>query len=190
MDYWALSSQKSRCWQCGVIFLGVISIIHDCGFINSFSTKLCIECIPLHMTLFSVSLLTLGLVFNPGPNTQKLKGIWISFKHIWKPMKEYKLEKINQICALKYICIKFIFRERRMEGEREGEKHWCEREPLISCFPYMPWPGTESTIQACALTRNRTCSLSFCGVTLNQLSHNGQGIFMLLKDCFLSRGRG
>ena len=40
----------------------------------------------------------------------------------------------------------FIFRERGREGDREGEKHWCEREISIGCLLHAPsWePGLQS----------------------------------------------
>ena len=53
-------------------------------------------------------------------------------------------------------------------GQREGEKHQCVRETLISCLSYAPQPGHGPTTQACALTRNRTSDLSLCGTILNQ----------------------
>ena len=31
---------------------------------------------------------------------------------------------------------KKVFKERRREGEREGEKHWCERETSTGCRSY------------------------------------------------------
>ena len=46
--------------------------------------------------------------------------------------------------------ILFIFRERG----REGEKHQCERETLISCLSYALLFETELATQACALTGN------------------------------------
>ena len=39
------------------------------------------------------------------------------------------------------------FRGRGREGEREGEKHRCERETSISATLYMPQPGTKPTTQ-------------------------------------------
>ena len=36
----------------------------------------------------------------------------------------------------------FIFNERRMEGEREGEKHRCKKETSIGCLSHAPWWGT------------------------------------------------
>ena len=48
------------------------------------------------------------------------------------------------------------FKERRREGEREGEKHQCERETPIGCLSFALQPGTEPVTQACALTGNRT----------------------------------
>ena len=61
------------------------------------------------------------------------------------------------------------------EEEREVEKHWCEREALISCLLHAPQPGTKPTTQACALTGNWTGDLLVCGTMPNQLSHTGQG---------------
>ena len=51
-----------------------------------------------------------------------------------------------------YLRILFIFRERGREGDREGEKHQCEREALTCCFSYAPRLGGELATQACALT--------------------------------------
>ena len=57
-------------------------------------------------------------------------------------------------CRFKRLYL-FIFRERQSVGERESEKHWCERETSISCFSYascpglnpqsrhVPWPGSK-----------------------------------------------
>ena len=60
------------------------------------------------------------------------------------------------------------FRARGREGERESEKHRCERETSISCLLYT-CQGTEPATQVCALTGNRTSDLSVCGTTPNQL---------------------
>ena len=49
-------------------------------------------------------------------------------------------------------CYLFIFRERGREGEREGEKHWCERETSVSCLLSDPW----------SLTRDWTHNLGMC----------------------------
>ena len=43
--------------------------------------------------------------------------------------------------AFKKRKILFIFRERGREGDREGGKHLCERESLISCFSHTPCQG-------------------------------------------------
>ena len=82
----------------------------------------------------------------------------------------------------------FIFRERAREGEREGEKHWCERESLIGCLSHtsnqghgpqpkeLPWLGIE------LLT-------SICGMTFNPLSHTSQGcklFFISINVAFIS----
>ena len=61
----------------------------------------------------------------------------------------------------------FIFRERRREGETEGEKHQSERESLTGCLSHVPRQRTESATQAYALPRNRTSDFSLCGATPN-----------------------
>ena len=58
----------------------------------------------------------------------------------------------------------FDIRERRMEGEREAEKH------RLSAF--RPTRDRTAT-QTCALTGNRATDLSVCRMTPNQLSHTG-----------------
>ena len=74
-----------------------------------------------------------------------------------------------------YVPNSYLFRERGREGEREGEKHRCERETYIGCLSYAPQPGTKPATQACALIENQTSDLSLCGTMPNQLSHTGQG---------------
>ena len=73
--------------------------------------------------------------------------------------------KTNRELSAKFFFKDFIyvFRERRREGEREEEKHQCERETLIGCLLYAPRQGTKPATQACTLTRNRTYDLSLCG---------------------------
>ena len=72
-----------------------------------------------------------------------------------------------------FICL--LFRDRGREGEREGDKHPCVRDTLISCFSREPNWGTWATTQACALTGNRTCDLLVCRKVLNALIHTSQG---------------
>ena len=62
----------------------------------------------------------------------------------------------------------FTFREKRREGEREGEKH-------RSVASFTPQLGTWPTTQACALTGNQTCDLLVHSTTPNPLSHTSQG---------------
>ena len=62
----------------------------------------------------------------------------------------------------KILFIYFFFRERGREGEREGEKHRCEREMSIGCLLCTPQPGTKPATQACALTENWTGDASLC----------------------------
>ena len=66
-------------------------------------------------------------------------------------------------------------KEGRKEGNREREKHWCERETLIGCLSYVPQLGIESTTWVWALTRNQTCELSSIGWCYKQQSHSSQG---------------
>ena len=62
----------------------------------------------------------------------------------------------------------FTFREKKREGEREGEKHrWL---PLT--YPQL---GTWPTIQACALAGNWTSGLLTHRLVFNLLSHTSQG---------------
>ena len=62
-----------------------------------------------------------------------------------------------------------------MEGEREEEKHRCEREIWLCCLPHTAPARTEPTTQACAPTRNQSGDLLLSERTSNQLSHTGQG---------------
>ena len=55
------------------------------------------------------------------------------------------------------------FRERGRKGEREGEKHQCERETLIDCLLYAPLLGSESATQACALMGIELMTFQFAG---------------------------
>ena len=66
-------------------------------------------------------------------------------------------------------------KERGRDGEREGEKHPCEREISISCILHPPRLGTEPATQACALTGNQTSGSLLCGMTPNQQNHTSQG---------------
>ena len=63
----------------------------------------------------------------------------------------------------------YLFSERGEGREKEGERN-IDQLPLVST-PMR----TKPTIQACALTGNRTHGLSLCRMTPNQLSHTGQG---------------
>ena len=53
---------------------------------------------------------------------------------------------------------------------RERERHRCEREASIRHLPYTPGPGIEPAIQACGLTRNRTCTPSVTEGHSNQVT--------------------
>ena len=75
----------------------------------------------------------------------------------------------------------YLFLEKGSEGEREGEKHPCERKTAISCLLYTPEPQTKPTSQACTLTGNRTFNLLLYGTVLNPLSHTSHGSSFLLS---------
>ncbi|KAM5315095.1 uncharacterized protein AAES06_020556 [Glossophaga mutica] len=57
--------------------------------------------------------------------------------------------------------------EPRLPPPREGEKHRCDGEIMISCLLDAPRPGTEPTTYACALTRHQTRGLSLFGMRPN-----------------------
>ena len=48
-----------------------------------------------------------------------------------------------------FFKILFIFRERTREGEREGEKHQCERETSIRNLLYAPTWGPGCNLGLC-----------------------------------------
>ena len=65
----------------------------------------------------------------------------------------------------------FIFREKGMEGEREGNINvWLPLEhPLLRTWP---------TTQACALTGNQTGDPLVCGLSISPLNHTSQGFIL------------
>ena len=79
----------------------------------------------------------------------------IGLNHTRFPSKHSFLEKIRF-----YL---FTFRELGRVGEREGEKHQCERETSSDYLPYVPWQGPEPATQVCALTRNQPVTFHFAG---------------------------
>ena len=56
----------------------------------------------------------------------------------------------------------YFYREGK-GGEREGEKHWCERETSISWLSSAPWPGPDPATQACGLTGIAPTTFHFVG---------------------------
>ena len=75
----------------------------------------------------------------------------------------------ERLFFFKKIFYLFIFRERRREGEREGEKHQCV--VALACPSLGIWPAT----QACALTGYQTGDPLVCRPVLNPLSYTSQG---------------
>ena len=70
--------------------------------------------------------------------------------------------------------------ERRREGEREGEKHWCERETRISCLSHVPQQEIEPITQAYALTGNWTHILLFYEMMLQPTEPHWLGCIYVL----------
>ena len=68
-----------------------------------------------------------------------------------------------------FLMYLFIFRQRGMEGEREGEKHQC----VVAS--HMPLLGTWPATQPCALTGNGTDDPLVPRPVLSPLSHTSQG---------------
>lgn len=52
-------------------------------------------------------------------------------------------------------------------AEWENKTHWCERETLSGCLPFVPQPGIKSTTQVSTLNGNRTSDPSVHRITLN-----------------------
>ena len=69
----------------------------------------------------------------------------------------------------------FLEKEEEKGGEREREKHRCDREVSISCLLYVPQLGIEAAIQACVLTMDQSQTAWCMGRHSSQLSHIGQG---------------
>ena len=75
-------------------------------------------------------------------------------------------------------------RERGQEGEKEGEKHQCERD--INQLPLScPQLGTWPTTQTYALTGDQTGDPSVCRLAFNPLSHTSQGMTFCIIACDL-----
>ena len=68
----------------------------------------------------------------------------------------------------------FIFREGWRRKKKGRETLMWERN-INQLLPVCISIGEEPATQACDLTRNWTCDLSFCGMMPNQLSHTSQG---------------
>ena len=71
----------------------------------------------------------------------------------------------------------FTFRERGREGEREGEKHWCVSDRLISCLSKTAPTGDLASNPACALTGNPNSDFSVCRLVLSTLTPAGAELF-------------
>ena len=98
-------------------------------------------------------------------DTQPTETRQSGHRHILKSL--YALSWLFYLFIFKRFYL-FIFRERRREGEREGEKHWC----VVAS--HKPPLGSWSATQACALTGNRTSDPLIHRPALNPLSHTSQ----------------
>ena len=81
--------------------------------------------------------------------------------------------------------LKFTFRERGREGEREGGKHHC----MVASHALLL--RTQPETQACALTGNRTTNPLVRRPTLNPLSYTIQGSisnFLIFANLIVDRG--
>lgn len=56
-----------------------------------------------------------------------------------------------------------VFQSSPKDMLREREKHWCNREILISCLLHTSLPGIKPAIEVCVLTRNWTSTFWYTG---------------------------
>ena len=75
----------------------------------------------------------------------------------------------------KKIFYLFTSREKRREGEREGEKHQCVRDVLIGCLSHAPEWGPGPTTQVSALNGAGRGNPWVHRLALSPLSHTSQG---------------
>ena len=87
-----------------------------------------------------------------------------------------EVESVGQkaVPILYFYFILFLGREWKGGRKRGREALLWERNDY-RCLPHAPWPGTELTTQAHAMTTNWTGDLLTCEKTLNQQSHTDQG---------------
>ena len=118
---------------------------------------------------------TLDLACNPGMCPDQELNQWLfGLQKNVQPVRDSLSLFLFEDFIYLFIFVCLFTRERGREGkEREGEKHWCERETSITCLPYMPW-WIKPTTQVCALTGNQTSDLLICGASLNPLSHTSE----------------
>ena len=69
----------------------------------------------------------------------------------------------TSIFLKKYFIYLLIFRESGREGEKEGEKHQCEREISIGCLSYTPWLGLNLQPRCVPWLGNEWATFCFAG---------------------------
>ena len=85
-----------------------------------------------------------------------------------------KALSVHEFCNSFLFKISFIFLREGREGERKGNKHWCERETSLNFLSYAPQLETEPATQAHAPIGNWTHDLSLCRMMPNEVSHTGE----------------
>ena len=93
---------------------------------------------------------------------------WMGSKN--KCSRTEGVEAANLFIFLRFYL--FTFRQNRRMGEREGEKHHCEKHQSVASHMHPDWgPNPQSRHGPW----NQISDLPLCRVTPNQLSHTGQG---------------
>ena len=149
----------------------VVSLLSDQQWIRgSVLSQLCQHLVLSGLNFFAyiVVLICIYLI----PNETTFLFTWLLTILVFSSSSVYSshLNIFPLSCSFYLIVLKyfvrfhlFIFRERRREGESEGEKHQCERETLMGCFPHISHPGTEPANQARAWPRMEPVTLHFAG---------------------------
>ena len=91
------------------------------------------------------------------------------------------LDLFHPVGLFFFFKILFIFRERGREGEREGEKHLCERETSSHCLLHTPTQDLACNPGMCPDGNQTGNLLVWRRTTPNLLSHTSQGLFLYIS---------